>query len=74
MAARTCRMELRMTKDEYDVLKEKAVQDGADFVYPGGYVHRQRFRRGQPGQQEKHQPKRKPSAHMIAPSIHGSVR
>lgn len=28
MAARTCRMELRMTKDEYDVLKEKAGQAG----------------------------------------------
>ena len=28
MAARTCRMELRMTKDEYDVLKEKAGRAG----------------------------------------------
>ena len=28
MAAMTCRMELRMTKDEYDVLKEKAGRAG----------------------------------------------
>ena len=28
MAARTCRMELRMTRDEYDLLKEKAGRAG----------------------------------------------